>query len=218
MKLGLSRRFLGAPAWLWVLPPLFLMVSVKLVGPPGPLPEPTEVVRMWEGGLLVTKTNNSFRFVPFGLRRGIKPLWWINRVFEQRTTVEWPIGPLAASLHLGFYKRTTKFHYSLTSQPFIEGGSTPTNETLSARELEILRPELVTELNSRSGKNRWGDRLGKLLDSGSETTSYICRQNAIILLSWLSTLIAAFALMVACAIWPFKSPGRGASSKTPEYG
>jgi hypothetical protein len=207
MKLSPSRRFLGAPAWLWLLLPFLLVVSVKLMGPPGPLSEPSEVIQMWQGGLLVTKTNNSFRFVPFGQREGRKPLWWINRTIEQRTSVEWPIGPLAGSVHLGFYKRTTKFHYSLASQPFVEaGGSPPTLETLSARELEILRPALVTELNSRSGEKHWGDRLGKLLDSDSETTSYICWQNGIILLSWLSVVLAVFALMIVLSIWPLKSP------------
>jgi hypothetical protein len=56
---------------------------------------------------------------------------------------------------------------------------------------------VIEELNRRAPNERRGDRLAELLDHGIERSSFVCVQNAVILLAWLSLAMAlpAFVAM-----------------------
>jgi hypothetical protein len=196
MKFSPARRFLGAPAWAWVFLPLILSAVIKIIGPPGPLLEPSDIDLMFRDGLLFTRTGDSFRFVPFAQHKLVKPLWWVERTITTQTTLDWGLGKDAAGFHLGFYKRTAHWQWSLDTRRFDEEGTkeSATEISLSGSEMQELMPVLVAELNHRSVEEHWGDALNKVLHEGREKTSYVCIQNVLILSVWLSLVVALSAV------------------------
>src|ERR1700691_5318741 len=113
MTFSPTRRFLGMPAWAWVVLPLILLAVIKIMGPPGPLPEPSDINLMFRDGLFFTRSGDSFRFMPFEQHGSVKPLWSVAKTITTRSTVEWRFGQDADGFHLGFYKRTTQWQWSL---------------------------------------------------------------------------------------------------------
>jgi hypothetical protein len=196
MNFAPARRFLGGPAWAWVVLPLILLVVIKIIGPPGPLPEPSDMSLIIREGLLFTRTGDSFGFVPWGQHELVKPLWAVSMGFTTRSAIEWGLGKDASGFHLGLYKRTGQWRWSLDALRFDEEGrrKSPGEPSLSQSELQKLLPLLVAELNRRSGEKHWGDVFAKALGEGRETSSYACIQNVLILSAWLSVLVALSAV------------------------
>jgi hypothetical protein len=196
MNFSPTRRFLGTPAWTWLLLPLILLAVIKVIGPPGPLPEPSDINAMFRDGLLFTRAGDSFRFVPFGQHKLAKPLWSVDPGIATQSTISWGLGQDADGIHFGFYKRTTQWRWSLNTHRFDEESSEKSHEETSLNDTEMLklRPVLMAELNNRSGGKHWGDVFDKVLHEGRQTSSYLCLQNALILLAWLSLVAALSAV------------------------
>ena len=83
---------------------------------------------------------------------------------------------------------------------------------MPAEDIRQLRPQVVDELNRRNPAAHSGDRLEGLLTDGLEETSYVCPQNALILLSWLSLPMALVGLG-SMFIRPRSAPTTGQANK-----
>jgi len=181
-----TRRFLGVPACLWLVPPLGLALLANWLGPPlGPLPEAPEIRAIFEHFVCsVTPDGDSYRVPPNEERDSVKPLWNIGTSTEESATVTRKLGWDHEGLHLGFYKRSTRRSYDLWVPDF---------DREHAEELERIRRFVIDEMNRRSPQERLGSRLEALLQNGTEQTSYWCPQNAVILMTWLALLVALVA-------------------------
>ena len=111
MKLN-GRCLLGLPAWFWLVLPGILLLVIKLVGPPGPLPERSDIDRMFDNGLLFTRDGTSFRFVTFDQRANVKPLWYVAKTVTTHSTVVWQFGVKTGLFHLWASNEMSQFKWS----------------------------------------------------------------------------------------------------------
>jgi hypothetical protein len=121
----------------------------------------------------------------------VKPLWNIGTSTGESATVTRKLGWDQDGLHLGFYERRTRRSYDLRAtradrdvKHLVEPPS---------KELERIRRFVIDELNRRSPKERLGSRLEAVLQNGTEQTSYWCSQNAVVLMTWFTLLVALVA-------------------------
>ncbi len=191
-----TRRFLGVPACLWLVPPLGLALLAKSLGPPpSPLPESPEVRAIFAHFVCaVTPDGNSYRSVPSKEWDSVKPLWNIGRSTEESATVTRKLGWDHEGLHLGFYKSSTRRSYDLWA---IRGDLDREDgvQVAPAEELGPIRRFVIDEMNRRSPQDRLGSRLEAVLENGTEQTSYWCSQNAVVLAAWLTPLVALVATL-----------------------
>ena len=178
-----TRRFLGVPACLWLVPPLGLALLANWLGPPlGPLPEAPEVRAIFEHLVCsVTPDGDSYREPPNEERGSVKPLWNIGTSTGESATVTRKLGWDQDGLHLGFYDRRTRRSYDLWAARddlAREHGF----QRAPAAELERIRRFVIDELNRRPPQKRLGSRLEAVLQNGTEQTSYWCSQNAVVLM------------------------------------
>src|SRR5262249_43534215 len=80
----------------------------------------------------------------------------------------------------------------LNAQPFPPGVQNDSASPLRVGEIGRLKPLVIAELNRRG--EHLGDRLEALLANGLEESSYVCPQNAVTLLGWLSLPMAVIAI------------------------
>jgi hypothetical protein len=104
-------------------------------------------------------------------------------------------------LSYGFWTREGSWRYDLQAVRFDSARKSDEPPWLAADDLKRLRPLVIAELNRRSLNERRGDQLAQLLDYGAESKSFICIQNDVILLAWLSLSVALLSL-----IWMFFRP------------
>jgi len=192
-----KRPFLKLPAWVWPLVPITLGIVIWLMGPPDLLPEPPLGAAAFQAPVLVTKTGKTFRFVPFGSEQNVRPLWFIKvSVGDLGGAVRWQFGWVDRQLILGLYKRERGWLYMLGSAP-VEGSFKDGKVTvphLTESELKIVRALLIEELNGRYPDEHLGSQLEQALAGGVEQVSYMCMQNAIIIILWLSLVLAMAAV------------------------
>ena len=185
-----TRRFLGVPAWLWLVPPLGLGLLAKWLGPPplSPLPEAPEIFKHFVPA--VTPDGDSYHCVPNEERDSVKPLWNIGKTTAESTTVTWKLGWDHEGLHLGFYKKSTRRSYGLWA---FQSDREPGLQRAPAEEVERIRRFVIDEMNRRWPQERLGSRLEAVLQNGTQQTSYWCVQNVVILMTWLTLLVALVA-------------------------
>lgn len=191
-----TRRVLGLPAWFWVVLPVPLLWyagSLWRVWPPTKLAEPPARAEIFRELVLVAPEGDSFRFVPFGEHKGVKPLWAVNVSLRDSGTVRWR----SRYFLPGLFERESRWTYELSSHRFDDDwkGDKVHPFALPDEQLRRLRPLVVAELNRRSAPARSGDRLEGLLTDGLTETSYRCLQNGIIVLSWVSIPMAVVGLV-----------------------
>ena len=186
----------------WVILPFVLFGIALALGRPKELSEPPVAKAILGKAcvLVAARDGDSFRLVPQEDRDKATPLWGVGRTTSEKHTVEYTLGWSDGRPQFGFWKRSGGWTYEL----FVYGFNHPGKDK-SADDVERLRPVLVAELNRRSPDERRGDRLNELLNHGIEETSYLCVQNAAILLVWLSLPIAMCAC-VAMFIRPRRGP------------
>jgi hypothetical protein len=111
---------------------------------------------------------------------------------------EWKLGLSRGEPSFGFYKRTARWNHGLSGNRLDSHGKGDELGPLflSKAQLKALRPLVISELNRRKPGERQGDRLETLLNSGVQRTSYVCLQNALVLLAWLSLPLSMAALVV----------------------
>jgi len=190
-----SRRILGVPAWLWVMLPIPLLGLGSVlwkVWLPSKLPEPPVRADVFREPLLVARDGDSFRFVPFGEHKGVKPLWAVNVALHDEGSVHWETHYFLP----GFFRRDSRWTYELTALRFDDDwkGDQESPYILPVEQVQRLRPPVVAELNRRNPVAQRGSRLEGMLTEGLQETSYICPQNALILLGWLSVPMALVGL------------------------
>jgi hypothetical protein len=188
----MAKSFVKRFAWFWILLPIPLFAVAFILPfawPPSELAEPPLGYRLFYGKdkVLVTKSDEGFRFVPFGNHESVNPLWAVGYgvISEQRTSWR-PITFLP-----GFFKREATWSYKLSAVKYSNG----TEESLSSTDLEQLRPLVREELNRRDPIGRSGEKFEALLEDGARLTSFVCPQNALTLLAWVSLPLAIFGLI-----------------------
>lgn len=190
-----SRRVLGLPAWLWVVLPIPLLVLGNMLWrfwPPSKLAEPSQRAEVFHEPILVAREGMAFRFVPFAQHKGVKPLWAVTADVRDTGSVSWEGHYFVPGLFL----MESRWTYELASYRFDDNwkGDKEDPFSLPAAELRQLRPLVISELNRRQPSVKLGDRLESLLTTGLEERSYLCPQNAVVVLSWLSLPMAVVGL------------------------
>lgn len=200
-----TRPFLGMAAWKWLLVPLFVGILALTFPPPGPLLPPQFPVEMVEPAVwvelpLVRGAEQSLRLVHEGEQNKPGIHWKIKIVPVGQGTVEWQFGWIDNQFILGLYKRNFQWHYSLHFAPVYDDGQEEKYKPIEESAVELrseatkIRQSLIADLNRRFPEKKLGNQLEELLANGREQTSYICVQNFLILLVWLSMLAALAAL------------------------
>lgn len=149
----------------------------------------------------MVRDGESFRFVPFKESKGVKPLWSVNFVVHDRGSVSWNTDSIVPKP----IRRESRWTYELATLRFDPDWQADKDNPLSLPDEDVrrLRPLVVAELNRRDPAAKLGDRLDSLLTDGLSATSYICPQNAVILLGWLSL---PMALVRLCAMLVRRRP------------
>jgi hypothetical protein len=184
-----SRRFLLLPAWTWFWFPPLLVLFAYLLGRPGDLPEPKDRDELFRPPVIVAREGDSFRFLPWDDPQGIWPLWAVNCTITSINETTWSLG-VSIQADFGFWKRSGKWRYALSANRFDKNWKSGEPVLLPIEDVVRLRPLVIEDLNRRSPNERRGDRLAELLDHGLERTSFVCAQNALLLLAWLSLPVA----------------------------
>jgi hypothetical protein len=179
---------------MWFLFPLLLVMFAYFLGTPGPLPEPKDREDLFSPVLVVARKGDSFRFVPWDDPQGASPLWAVNCTTFSHNETTWRLG-VGGQTEFGFWKRSGKWKYALSATRFGKHWKPGDPVLLPAEDVERLRPLVIEELNGRSPNEHRGDRLAELLNHGIERTSFVCIQNAVILLAWLSLPLALLGLL-----------------------
>jgi hypothetical protein len=193
-----SRRFLFLPAWTWFLFAPLIVGFAWLLGRPGELPEPKDREQVLLPAVVVSREADSFHFVPWDDPRGVTPLWAVGFTTSKHTETTWNLG-VGKEGGLGFWKRAGRWRYDLVAIRSDKAWKAGEPAFLPAEDVARLRPLVIEELDRRSPGERRGDRLAGLLEHGLDRTSFVCVQNAVILLAWLS-LAAALLGFVAMFI------------------
>ncbi len=190
----LRTKFLGLPALAWPLVSAGLAVAMIVLPPPGPPPAPAPVAEMFREPLLVTPSGDGYRVVPYGPHRDAGTVWAINLQTTTRSTVTRDFS-LGVPPNPGLFHRSARWEFELTAVRFDDAArDAPGSHWMPAGEAAALRPLVVAELDRRSG-GLWGKQLGDLLDRGAERRSWVCWQNVVILLAWLSLPLATAAIV-----------------------
>ncbi len=183
--------FLPARVWL-VLPLLMLLQNLALwtLWPPR-VPEPFDRDELNRELVCVTRDGDSFRIVPYAQSRGVEPLWMVASGWGgwNGATWKWRFMPI-----LGLFRLTGHWEYWLNADRYSGVGDAANPVSLPRDEMAKVRPVVVAELNRRHPGSRLGDRLEGVLAGPVETDTWVCPQNAAILVSWLSVPMAALAL------------------------
>jgi hypothetical protein len=185
-----SRRVLGMPAWVWAALPISLLGPGALlwrVWLPPDLTEPADRADIFREIILVTRQGDGFRFVPYSESKGTNPLWAVGVTITGIARGHWD----APYFFPGFLQRESHWTYQLQALPFPPSGHNDSPLTLV--EMAQLKPLVVAELNRRA--DHLGDRLEVLLANGLLASSYVCPQNAVILLGWLSVPMAVIGFI-----------------------
>ena len=189
-----GRRLAGLPAWCWLLLPPLLVALLWMLGPPQELGEPPEAVEIFREPILFAHEGPSFRFVAFDQAQEVQSLWAVAPKVRRRAVTDLPVyyGVLP-----GFYRQAAHWDYQLEAVRFGEARQVAKAEPfwLPPEDLERLRPLAVVELNRRSGEQRWGDRLQKLLETGADRESFLCLQNVLLAAAWLAVVLAVVAII-----------------------
>ncbi|HEU5117371.1 MAG TPA: hypothetical protein VFT74_12075 [Isosphaeraceae bacterium] len=210
VRMDPGARLLGLPAWFWVLLPIPLL-SVGLVmpwmWPPGPLSEPIDSSKLFADPVLVTPANGSYAFVPFDRHQGVKPLWAINLATAAKQDRRWrSVGVVPGLVH-----RSASWKYELSGIRFDKGwqDEVGVSALLSSEVVRQLRPRVVEELNRRAPVEKSGDLLEDLLNRGQRRATYVCAQNAEVVLAWVSlpmALVAFGSMFLAPRVGVSKPP------------
>jgi hypothetical protein len=194
MAFNPSRHFLGLPAWAWLLLPPPLVLVAYLLGRPGNLSEPGERAELFQPIILVARDGDSFRFVSWEEQQNVTPLWALTCSITANSATTWSIG-WGRETAFGYWKRSGRWRYGLEATRFDKARKPEDPLSLAADDVTRLRPLIIEELNRRSPNEHRGDRLTQLLDHGIERSSYICVQNAAVLLAWLSLPIVLLSIV-----------------------
>lgn len=189
------RRLFGMPMWFWVVLTIPLLVVGNMLPQwwaPVSLAEPKERSLIFQTMLLVTSEKDGFRFVPFGEHEGVVPLWHFTCRVHETSNIHWETKFLIP----GLFVRKSNWNYELTACRFDKEWKDSKNHPymLSDKQVQELRPQIIEELNKQKPGERLGDRLDQLLQHGLEETSYVCLQNVIIWIVYLSIVLAVVAI------------------------
>jgi hypothetical protein len=172
-----------------------LVLCAYLLGVPAPLSEPKDREELFRIPVVVARQGDSFRFVPWDNPQGITPVWAVNCIITSNTETKWSLG-VGKQADFGFWKRSGRWLYALSASRSIDKNWKRDEPAfLPSEDLARLRPLVIEELNRRAPKEHRGDQLAEMLDYGIGLTSFVCVQNAVILLAWLSLPVALFALI-----------------------
>jgi hypothetical protein len=139
----------------------------------------------------VAREGDSFRFVPFSEHKGVKPLWAVTVTIYDTGDVRWETYYFLP----GFFRRQSRWTYELTALRFDSAKDDKDGPfILPVEQVHQLRPLVIAELNRRNPAAHHGDQLEVLLTDGLAATSYVCAQNVLILLGWLSLPMALIGL------------------------
>ncbi len=157
--------------------------------------------------VLVTREKDTYRFVPFTQSKGVAPIWAMSLTVHAWSQISWS----SHGVIPGLFRRSGRWTYELSATRFDPGWKDDKRNpfTLPQTALTPLRPKVIAELNRRDPAKKPGDRLERLLTGGLRRTSYVCPQNALIILSWLTLPLALVAL-----VWMVHSPRRLAKPPT----
>ncbi|MDB5339138.1 MAG: hypothetical protein JWN70_4757 [Planctomycetaceae bacterium] len=190
-----SRRVLGFPPWVWACLFAVTTLAAIFVPPPVGIPEPTQETGMFQPPVLVTKTDEGYRIVPFDERGGKSPLWSVSPTVTAECKVDRTIGWSAAGFGAGFFQNKCRWNYRLSAVRF-DANAGEKDLWMPDAEATNLRPLVTTELNRRSGDKRLGDQFSRFLDAGAERQSPSCVQNLIVLLAWILLIPLAWIAML----------------------
>ena len=195
---GFAWRFLGPRSWAWPLAALLLVPAANHVPRPGDLPMPRDAAEIFQPITLITPEGDSFRFIAFEEWHKFKPVYAVTMTTMARQEVTLTPGWDAGKVIAGFFHRSARWSYELTGTRFEWKGSDDGPIELAPGERKKLRPLVVAELNRRAfGRGRL---LEDMLDNGRREESFVCWQNLVTLLAWLSLPLAAVALLLR--LWP----------------
>jgi len=145
-----SRRVLGLPAWLSVVLPIPLLGlgnSLSSFWRPAKLVEAPSRAEAFREPILVARDGASFRIVPFGQHKDVKPLWAVTVIVRDTGSVRWESRYFVPGLFL----KESSWTYGLTSQRFDNDwkGDKENPFMLPAEQLRQLKPLVIKELNKR---------------------------------------------------------------------
>ena len=203
-----ARRFRMIPAWAWPLATATLFAVAVSLPPPDPPYVPDHAYALFRDPLLVAREGEGYRVVLWQGAEGAEghgPVWSINLQTARRSTSD-RIFAFGLDSGPGLFRLREHRAYQLTAlrQDKASRLDPPGTCWMSPAEAAALRPLAVAELNLRSGGERVGAKLGGLLDRGEHRESWICYQNGIVVLAWLS--FAATLLALASMFIPPRSP------------
>jgi hypothetical protein len=194
MALNLATPVLKVPALIWVSTCLFFWIAALTLPPPEELEPPDELEVIFRAPVLVAKRKDAFAFELVDQKTKVKPVWYVMPSLreQEENPVQWQFGWDGRRFNLGFYRRHSKWTYTLVLYDYPKAKNPPLE--LSAENMKSIRPLLVEELNRRFPKEEAGKKFDNLLDSGMEETSYLCPQNGVMIVAWLLLLPTVFAV------------------------
>ena len=199
-----TRRFLGMAAWKWLLVPLFVGILALTFGRPGPLEPHKLVVDMVESPnwVRLTKNEKSFQLVPHGEEeeRFLTPSWRVTLLVQElvpeEERVQWQFGWADGQFILGLFMRYSETRYSLALAHLDSDTKKEIVRPIKLFPIDSTKilPDLIADLNRRFPEEQRGTKLKELLENGLRQKTPICWQNFMIVLVWLSVLLALAAL------------------------
>jgi hypothetical protein len=216
----IKRRFLGLPFWLWPLASALLIVWAVCVPHPGELAQPKDAANIFRYPIYFTPEGDSYRAVDLADIAKFKPVYGVALLSEIHQAVTRTFGwPPQNGTSLGFFHRSASWKYQLSPNR-MGAGDAPA--FLPPEEREKLRPWVEQQLQRehlermQKSKDMLDPSLDEnratlfldLLNNGRRVESFVCWQNLVVLLAWLSLPLAAIAVLriLWCVLFEKSSP------------
>jgi hypothetical protein len=194
------RRLLVAAIVCLVAAALLAFAAVNQP-PPSQMSEPPQRREVFAGAPILTVSGGVEALVPFSQMEKNTPTYAFNCEVrsETHTTRSLSYGlRQAADSTFGLFKRSGQWSYRLSANRLDRLGPTSELPTFATSEqLERWKPMLIAELNKGSETERKGDQLVALLGSPVTAQTWVCWQNAVVLLAWASPALALLLLVGA---------------------
>jgi len=197
---GPARRFLGRRFWLWPLAALLLTVAAIFLPRPGDLSEPGESAQILEPRMYFLPEGGTYRFITWDQTPKFKSVYRVMTATIANQMVTRNIGWDKDGLSFGFFHRKGNWRPVLSPQPMSEdaGKIEPSLVNgvmtwMEQSEIDKVLPLVVAELDKREAGR--GARFQEMLRDGVVAGSFICWQNLVVLLAWLSLPLAVLALI-----------------------
>lgn len=184
MPIRPTRRILGLQAGYWLALPVFPCAALACIGMPPvdptlPKADLDAIAAVHAQRFMVTRDAASgFRLVPLPVTEDVDPLWHVSGMSG---------GDGYLDFKFGFLRQVGRWYWGPPS------GTGPNPQQLSARDVKKIHALVLEDVSRREHDSR--PLFEELFDSGIVRTSIPIKQNAVILLIWLSLAMAGVAFV-----------------------